>query len=651
MTQIAACHLQPHALRRPPPRSPAEGRVRGDPRFGPFAWLLVLVSLLALGGSASALAQGRSVTAAPAPSVAELRGFLDRRVPELLEEHGVPGTSVAAVLPGGTIAVGYGTADLASGTRVTGRTPFAMGSITKLLTWTAAMQQVERGRLSLDDDVNRHAAFRIPDAFDAPVRLRDLMTHTAGFEDRPLVGLLRRDVDALPELGALLADEVPERIHPPGRYAAYSNYGTALAGHLVERVAGRDWTVVVEQDVLTPLGLRDSSVRQPLPPSLAGVAAHGYRRVGDRLRDVGPVWSALPPAGSWWGSAEDAARFMRAFLGDGAVADGARVLAPETVERMRTTLHRHDPRLPGNAHGWWEEELFGTRLLTHGGIQPGFATILALAPAHDAGLFVATNAAAGKAVGRALLREVVGAYLAGEVEVGPVPDVDLGRYVGAYQGTRYGTTTLARLEALTNRLSVTHDGEALLLRGERFLPQGRDLFVNPETGERLAFEVENGRADALFPGPNPRQAYLRMPWYARGATHAAVALAAIATLLAGALAPPVASRLRRGHRPSTPGRGWALVAAATFVAFGAGFAAILADPTAIAFGAGPVLLTVLTAGLVAAVASGMTAVQAVRAWRRGLGTAAGRVGLTAVALAGLTLSGLLAGWNLLGYRL
>lgn len=652
MTQISACHLQPHALRRPPRRPPTPGHVRSDRQVRRFAWLLALVSLLALGGGASALAQAPSATAASAPTVAELRAFLDRRVPELLAEHGVPGAAVAAVLPGGTIAQGYGTADLASGAEVTGRTPFAMGSVTKLLTWTAVMQQVEGGRLSLDDDVNRHLRFRVPDAYDAPIRVRDLMAHTAGFEDRPLVGLLRRDADALPELGALLAEQVPERIHPPGRYAAYSNYGTALAGHVVERASGRVWTEVLEEDVLTPLGLRDSTVRQPLPAAWADVAAHGYRRVGDELRDVGPVWSALPPAGSWWGSAEDASRFMLAYLGDGAVPGGGRVLVPETVGRMRTTLHRHDPRLPGNAHGWWEEELFGTRLLTHGGTQPGFETILALAPEHGAGLFVATNAAAGKAVWRTLLREVVGTYLAGEVEIGPVADVDLDRYVGAYQGTRYGTTTLARLEALTNRLTVEHDGEALLLRGDRFLPQGEHLFVNPETGERLAFEVDEGRAEALFPGPNPRQAYLRMPWHARGVTQAAVALAAIATLLTGALVVPAAARLlRRRRRPATPGRGWALVTVAAFAAFGVGFVAILADPMAIAFGAGPGLLAVLTAGLVATAASGMAAVQAVRAWRGGLGTAAGRVGLTAVAVAGLTLSGLLAGWNLLGYRL
>jgi CubicO group peptidase (beta-lactamase class C family) len=654
MVQITAYHLRAEVLRHPPRRRIRPIAPRAVALARPYGWLLVLLSLWALGSGATASAQA-SGASREGLSVPELRAYLDRRVPELLEAHGVPAASVAAVLPGGTLAAGYGTADLATGAAATARTPFATGSITKLLTWTVLMQQVEAGRISLEDDVDDHLAFEIPVAFDAPVRVRDLMTHTAGFEDRPLVGLVRRDASAIPELGAFLAREVPARIHPPGRYAAYSNYGTALAGHLVERVVGRSWTDVVEDDVLAPLGLRDGTVRQPLPPRLAEVAARGYVGEGETLRDVGSIWSTLPPAGAWWASAEDAARFMEAFLEDGAVSDGGRVLAPATVRRMRTPLHRHDARLPGNAYGWWEEELFGTSLLTHGGTQPGFEAILALAPEHGVGLFVATNAAAGDAVWRTLLHEIVGTYLPGETALAHVPAVDLDAYVGAYQGTRYGTTTIARLEALMNRLTVTHDGEALLLRGDRFVPQGDHLFANAATGERLAFEVQDGRATALFAGPNPRQAYLRMPWHARGGVQAAILLAAVGTLLTGGLLVPAGagwSRRRSGRvGPVTPGRRWAVAAVIGFATFGVGFAALMADPMTLVFGAGPALLAVLTAGLLGAAASGVTAVQAVLAWRSGRGTFAGRVGVTAVALAGLSLSGLLASWNLLGYRL
>ena len=584
------------------------------------------------------------------PSVDELRTYLDRRVPELLERHGVPAASVAVVLPGGTIAAGYGTADLATGAPATAHTPFATGSITKLLTWTVVMQQIERGRLSLDDDVNRHLGFRISEGSGGPVRLRHLMSHTPGFEDRPLLGLIRRDLADLPELGAFLARQIPERVHAPGRYAAYSNYGTALAGHVVERVDGRSWTEIVEQDVLAALALEDGSVRQPLPASVADAAARGYLRSGDRFEEVGPAWSALPPAGSWWASADDAARFIRAFLSDGGLPGGGRVLAPGTVLAMRSPLHRHDARMPGNAHGWWERDVHGIRLLSHGGTQPGFESILALSPEHGFGLYVATNAAAGRAVWSALMSEIVGARLPVEAASAPSPDVDLDRYVGAYQGTRYGTTTIARLEALMTRTTVAHDGEALVLHGGRYLPRGDHLFVDPETGERLAFEVEQGRAQALYAGPDPTQAYLRLPWHARSEAHAAILLAGIATLIAGAVLVPAFARLKtRGAR--TPGRRSALLATSAFAAFAAGFVVVMGDPMMLAFGAGPALLTVLTAGVVAAAASAVAAWQALHAWHGGRGTFAGRVGVTAVALAGLTLSGLLASWNLLGYRL
>ena len=79
---------------------------------------------------------------------------------------------------------GYGYADVANGIRVDpARTLFRTGSVGKLFTWTAVMQQVEAGRLDLDRDVNDYLDFRIPPRDGKPVTLRNLMTHTPGFEE------------------------------------------------------------------------------------------------------------------------------------------------------------------------------------------------------------------------------------------------------------------------------------------------------------------------------------------------------------------------------------------------------------------------------------------------------------------------------------
>ena len=71
------------------------------------------------------------------------------------------------------------------------RTLFRPGSVSKLFTWTAVMQQVEQGKIDLDKDVNTYLDFKIPDHDGKPVTMRQIMTHTAGFEETVKAHLLR----------------------------------------------------------------------------------------------------------------------------------------------------------------------------------------------------------------------------------------------------------------------------------------------------------------------------------------------------------------------------------------------------------------------------------------------------------------------------
>lgn len=537
---------------------------------------------------------------------------------------------------------------------MTARTPVAVGSSTKLLTWTAVMQLVERGELDLDSDVNRWLDFEIPPAFGAPVTMRHLMTHSAGFEDRPLVGLMPRDPADVPELGAFLRANLPERVWPPGRYAAYSNYATGLAGYIVERVAGVPWERYVEREILAPLGMTGSTVVQPTPPEVLASAARGYRPAADGFAERPPVFSSIAPAGGWIATPDDAARFMRAHLGGGSLGDEAsRILRPDTVERMKRTLHRHDPRVPGNAHGWWENELYGNRVLEQGGTQPGFETQLMLLPERAVGFFVATNSDAGKALWRALMHDFRSAFypLGDEVAVRVAAAGSLERYAGRYQGTRYGTTTLAKLEAPLNQLEigVGDDGAALTLFGDRFYPEGGGAFIDPASGARLVFaEGEGARPAALFAGPNPRQAYLASPGALRPEPSLALIAAALLTLLSVVLAWPFAGARARENRAARGALAATLVA---FALFAVPFGWLLADPYRIIAPAGPTLFAALGAGLAAAGTALVGAVLTSLAWLRGRGSPLGRLHLTLGALGGAALVAVLHHWNLLGFRL
>ena len=120
-------------------------------------------------------------------SPAEVEAFMDSVMPENLATYNVPGATVAVVYDGNvTLAKGYGFADLENGTPVDGnQTLFRIASISKLFAWTALMQLAEEGKIDLDADVNTYlTGFKIPDTYPGrPVTVRDLMTHTPGFED------------------------------------------------------------------------------------------------------------------------------------------------------------------------------------------------------------------------------------------------------------------------------------------------------------------------------------------------------------------------------------------------------------------------------------------------------------------------------------
>src|ERR1041384_7146198 len=103
--------------------------------------------------------------------------------------------------------------------------------------WTALMPFYAQGETDVERNLNAHLSFKKPDAFGKPISLKNIMTHTPGFEEQ-VKDLFREDATKL-NLGEYLKAHIPARIYPPGTVPAYSNYATAVAGYIVERVSGR----------------------------------------------------------------------------------------------------------------------------------------------------------------------------------------------------------------------------------------------------------------------------------------------------------------------------------------------------------------------------------------------------------------------------
>ena len=161
-------------------------------------------------------------------TAADVEAFLDGVMPAQLGPADVGGAVVVVVKDGKVLfGKGYGFADVEKRVPVDWQTTlFRPGSISKLFTWTAVMQLVEQGKLDLDADVNTYLDFKVPEAFGKPITLRDIMTHTPGYEDYAK-DLIVGDAKMLVPLGDHLKTHQPRRIFPPGSTPAYSNYATA----------------------------------------------------------------------------------------------------------------------------------------------------------------------------------------------------------------------------------------------------------------------------------------------------------------------------------------------------------------------------------------------------------------------------------------
>lgn len=320
----------------------------------------------------------------------DAEAFLDGLMPLQLAQQDIAGATISIVKDGKLLfAKGYGYSDVAAKKPVNAdETLFRPGSISKLFTWTAIMQLHEQSKLDLDKDINEYLDFKIPEAFGQPITLKNVMTHTPGFEEQT------KDLFAYgqnsPNLGEYLKNHIPLRIFPPGKVPAYSNYATALAGYIVERVSGQPFNDYIAEHIFKPLGMNRSSFAQPLPAELEPLMSKGYQLGSDEPKPfemIGPF-----PAGSLTTTSMDISKFMLAHLQDGRLGD-TQILKPETAKLMHSRLFALDPAVKAMAYGFYEETSNGHRIIGHGGDTVLFHSDLHLVLDAGVGFFISYNSA------------------------------------------------------------------------------------------------------------------------------------------------------------------------------------------------------------------------------------------------------------------
>ena len=448
--------------------------------------------------------QGSAATT-PQLTPQDVSAWLDGYMPYAIGKANIPGAVVVVVSNGQIVASrGYGYANVEKRTKVDPqRTLFRPGSISKLFVWTSVMQQVEQGKLDLNADVNRYLDFKIPAFEGKPITLANIMTHTAGFEESAK-GIITTDAKTVKPFDVLLKSHVPARVYAPGTTPAYSNYATSLAAYIVQRVSGEPFYDYLDRHVFAPLGMNQSTFRQPLPANLKPFMAEGY--MSGRDKPYGFEYIGPAPAGSLSATGENMGRFMIAHLNN-----GAGILKPETARLMHSRLNLPIPGLNGMAHGFYENNINGTRVIAHGGDTVAFHSDLHLFLDKGAGLYVSFNSAGNEGAAgdlrTALFEDFADRYFPAPADIRKIDakaaKANAEKLAGQWTSSRRNHSSFLAITDLIgqNKIGVGKDGELLApfakgLNGQdrKWVAVGPMLWRDANGHELLGAKMENGKA-------------------------------------------------------------------------------------------------------------------------------------------------------------
>ena len=393
----------------------------------------------------------------PAADYSAVLPALEEDIRGEMSDWNIGGIAVALVDDQRTVyAAGFGEARRDS--------VFRVGSISKLFNAIAVMQQVEAGKLALDEPLPADVLPLNPFPGAPAVTLRQILCHRSGLQREATVGGYFDD--SQPGLAATLASvRGCVLVTRPGEKTRYSNVAPSLAGHLVERVSRQTYEDYQRDHLLGPLGLTNTAWTLARVPRKRIVVSHmrvadghgGWKRRRAPLFDLGTL-----PAGNLFSTAGDLARFASALL-----ADGGGLVKPETLREMWR------PQLTKDSEGFGLGFIVGKfrehRTISHNGAVYGYSSLLVLLPEEKLAVVVLGNedVANGRIhhIGDTALSLLLAAKL-GEKPPAPAhspPPENLARFAGDYESQSYW----AHLEARNGRLVGEVSGQPI-----RFVPVG-----------------------------------------------------------------------------------------------------------------------------------------------------------------------------------
>ncbi|NOX69985.1 MAG: serine hydrolase [Gammaproteobacteria bacterium] len=464
----------------------------------------LIPALLAVVFSASPLCADELIAAV---SVEEL----ETRIREILKETNSPGMIGAIVTEDGVIWQGaVGLADRRNNRPVTKDTVFRVGSISKSFVSLAALILKERGLLTFDMEINKavpQADISNPWESDNPVRLVHVLEHTAGFDDLHLHDYSFGDPDATTLEGIQMYTASIRKVRwPPGTRMAYSNIGPLIGALLIEKVTGKSFEDVVQQEIFNPLGMSTATFFYDKAVSKSygadGETEMPYMHIGGRA------------SGSMGATSHDMIQLLKMFLNRGAF-DGGILLPPRALTRMETavsTLAAKQGLQVG--YGLGNSVSLKDRFVYHGhtGAIDGFISKYAYLPAHKRAYFFSLNASNFEAT--RLIDNELHAFVTSRLEPSPqqarikLTTEQLQVFAGYYQPDAPRQEILRGISILSSTKRIRQDDGKLIISSlfgedEAWSPVSENLFIKGENAlASLAFvETERGEKLAQELGP------------------------------------------------------------------------------------------------------------------------------------------------------
>lgn len=320
--------------------------------------------------------QSPALAAAP-----KISNEMDKMVQGIIDEGKSKGAVLSIVREGNIeLCKGYGWADEYLDIASNGENiAFRIGSVSKTFVAVAALILEENGMLNMDSDVSIYLDSDFPN-LSYPVSMRQLLTHTAGFEDM-VTGMAFYNVSDTEPLGISVRKYLPEQIYESGEIISYSNYGIALAAYIVECITGQDFALFCEREIFEPLNMNRTTFK-----FMHDIAYVSKAYLPNGNETIEPYMN-LYPEGSAVSTAEDMAKYMCWLMN----SDDNRILSPNFKEELFKKQFTVSEDLEGIGYIWNRKAQNEKIYYDKKGETLNFYTRIALYPQENTGIFLSFN--------------------------------------------------------------------------------------------------------------------------------------------------------------------------------------------------------------------------------------------------------------------